>query len=216
MRQSPTALKWPYPLSRPSLRFQTTNTLVRQLDVRFSALSYVRQRDWALFAARFPWAAVCWPFWFFAPPPDQSHITALEAYRAVNAAGYSAGAAVVDVPPAVPVLPGGDVVTKDGSSPLFLRWFRFDGGVSGDFLCQICTCGLTHAPESGPAPQKYSWSGVRAVSYNTAFSVADLFEPSRGVLGFGALSLLVGIMSPGLPPFLAARVVYERSGSVWT
>ncbi len=209
MRQSPTALGWPYPLSSPSYRFTQVNNFVRNLDTRFAALSDNQKSEWNHAAALAGYWGICdWWLWLIPIPPEFAS-TSIQVYRAVNCSRLVIGIEVIDQPPPLRITPLDVSIVKDGSTPLNVRWFRAGGDPGYPVVGLVRAVGLNHSPERGPAGQKFRWSSVKSMPYNTAVDISDAVDQATGDRALPACEVSIVLCAADGPAFAGAQLSYS-------
>lgn len=209
MFQSPTALKWPYPLLRPSPRFNYFNDFVRQLDVRYTTLAPDEQDEWELAAQTWLWWAKCLPWIFDFDPLDQAPGTGLAAFRGVNCARLTLGMSVIQTPPDVVTVPGADLLLLTDTAPPTVVWTRGSEDPPGDHTLTVYAAALNHEPERGPAVQKYKYAGSVAIAIGESVSLYDILAALGWTSGPSYIALALGLSSSGQPPFFGARLGFQ-------
>lgn len=206
---SPTAHWWQYPLARPSARFQQVNKLVRDLAWRYARLTPSEQSLWETAAGDWPWWWYCVPWLFDGVPFDTAVGTGVDAYQGVNASNYCNGLDVADTPPIYTTLPDADTLALVPVTGVSIYWSGRVSAPAGSFVAHVRVCPLSHAPESGPALQRYRWAGAVPISYETPTSIAAVC--SR-VDGFGSMpfsSVAVAVTDLGAAPWFGRRLAVE-------
>jgi hypothetical protein len=210
VRNSPSALVWPYPLSRPSRRFNYFNDYVRALDVRFAGLPTVTQGYWDRYGRLYPWAKWCLE-WLYDYDPIRPDIPGgVAAYRNYNCNQLIQGRGVTDEPPEIATRPDGDTVTVFGSFPLLVVWGGRSVEPEGEFIASVRECSLNHEPESGPNVSRLRWSFSAPIEYGAPMSVAACFTNRPGADKMPALAVGVSISDVDGVTFGAGRVTFLR------
>lgn len=207
---SPTAQVWPYPLSRPSWRFNYFNDYVRSLDVRYAALPSRKRDNWEWFYRNFPWSVLCLEEFIEPPPEFYRFATGVEAYRNYNCNQLIQGLPVADDPVTVATRPDNDTISPVGSTPMAVSWGGRSVTPVGTFVASVRECSLNHAPESGPRPSKMKWSFSAPIVYGDAFSLVPCLTNRPGSDRLPAMAVFLSISDSAGVTFAAGRQVYLR------
>lgn len=206
MRYTPSAHWWQYPLAKPSVRFSTVNTLVRQLAQRYDTLSGVLQASWTAAAAAYPWWWYCLP-WLFDFPLDFSPTgSGVDAYQGVNAANWCNSLGVSDTPPIGVTLPDHDTLEILPASGFPVYWSGRSAPPGGVYYAHFRCCSLMHEPESGPAMQRYRWAGSLPISYETPLPFSAICSALAGFDSMPFTSVAVTVMDSGGAPWFGQRL----------
>lgn len=210
MTRSPVGQWWQYPLAAPSYRFTQINDYIRRLDRDFDVKPIADKRKWEEAAQKWYILGRCVPWVFDYDPLDLDPVDGVACYRSVNCANLVNGLARVEDPPATVVLPDNDTIDGVYEGPIAAVWSGRLAAPPGDFFAWVRAVNLTHAPESGPAIQKYKWVGVVPITYDTPFDLTFIFGVLPGYLAMPCMSVAVTVCQIGRTPLAGYRLVFRK------
>ncbi len=203
-RQTNRMNSWHYPTSKNSQRFQTINSLVRQLDQQYGDLSAPDQALWDAFFDMDWWSFYCW-IWQENEIPKPPDSPGLAAYRATNLARFDQGLAVITVPPIIPILGNPDTITI--VAPQWIITVSQTGvPYAFNINCSIYGYPANSEPSIGEPPyDKFKYVGNLTVVNNVPTDISSFLDAS-GIFGtapFKVIEVRAGV--PGSVETVRAR-----------
>lgn len=204
--QSPTGLKWPYPLSSPSQRFLRMNNFVRSLDVRYNAFSGAQKSEWKNFSDEYPWIGYCLENIYDFPEGGFVAQGGLPPYRTVNTWLLDQGFSVTDVPPVVATAYDNDIVSLTYAGAWFITWTGRSSPPVGLFSAELRLAVSNHIPDYGPAVSKFRFYDTVPLSYGvpTEIFAGPPVPPPVPTMATYTLGVAVGDQAAG--PFFGVRL----------
>lgn len=142
------------------------NTYVRQLDLRYNALSGAQKAAWKAAAVAWPWLCYCLPDIYDFPEGGFLAGTGVQAYRTVNCSNLDSGLPVSDIPPSSVTAYDGDFIfllfEPDG---VYALWAGRSADPVGTFVVDVRLTMANNVPTQGPAVQKFVYQFTAPIDY---------------------------------------------------
>lgn len=208
LKNSPSGLTWPYPLSSPSPRFLRMNNFVRSLDVRYNALSSAQKKTWKDFADGYPWVTYCLDDIYDVPFDGYLAGTGVQAFRSVNCFRLDQGLSVTLTAPSFATARDNDTISLFYSSGWYIQW----GGRS-DFPLTCYSADIRYAvsnnvPTSGPAVSKFVYNSTVNIDYQIPLLIIPAPVGPPPPVSMITYTLGVAIGDCNGAPFFGARVSF--------